>query len=408
MIEETFVRFLLSLAVGALVGMERQKRAKGEVAFGFRTFMLASLLGSLSVHFSLLLGSFIPFYTSFAVTCILTILAYLKDKTIGLTTEIAFILTFLLGVFIYLEKSPFYISLSLAILLTFFLASKEILHTFSKHLTRKEIWSAAFFAVLSFVVLPILPNKPLDPFQALNPFQIWLSIILVLSISFMAYILMKIFGAKKGMMISGILGGMVSSVALTMEMVSKVKKDRIFHSAIFSILLASSTMFLRIFFLSSLFNLNLASKIFVPLASLAIFGYLCSFSFLKKTAKEKPKVELASPLNLKVALKFGILFMLAMILINCLKIYFGEKVTYPIALITGFVEVDAVTISLSTLALSSISLEVAAKGIIIAALSNTLFKWLLTYFFGNKEIASQVGKVFFLKMLLGIFLIFSI
>jgi uncharacterized membrane protein (DUF4010 family) len=245
MVEEIFLKIVLSLAIGALIGIEREQRARGEIAHGIRTFMLSSLLGFLSTHFSFLFQSFLIFYLAFIFSGILTALAYFRKTRaghVGQTTNFAFLLTFLLGTLVYFDTFPFYHSVSLAILLTFILASKEILHAFSKHLTKEEVWNAVFFAVLSFVVLPILPNRTIDPFNSINPFLIWSGVVIVLSLSFAAYILMKIFGPKRGIILSGILGGIVSSVAVTISMANDAKKNsKIFYSAIFSVIVASST-----------------------------------------------------------------------------------------------------------------------------------------------------------------------
>jgi uncharacterized membrane protein (DUF4010 family) len=412
MVEEIFLKILISLGIGALIGTEREHRGKGELAQGIRTFMLASLLGLLSTYFSTIFHSFLIFYISFLAVCTLTVLAYMnkiKSKHLGLTTEFAFLITFLLGVLVYFDNFPFYISISLSIFLFFTLASKELLHAFSKHLTKEEIWNFAIFAILSFVVLPILPNKPIDPFNAINPFMIWASIVVVLSLSFVAYILMKIFGAKKGLILSGFLGGIVSSVAVTISMASQAKKNKkILYSAIFSILIASSTMFLRMFFLSTLFNLKLAPFLFFPLATLSILGYFSSLGFLEKVEKEKPKMMLKSPLDFKVALRFGIFFISSLFFVHVTKNYFGEMVIYPIAFITGLGDVDAVTISLSSLAYTSISPGVAVNGIILAALSNTLSKWLLVFWLGNREMASNIGKTFLALMIVGAIILFFI
>jgi len=412
MVEDLFLKIILSLAIGALVGIEREQRAKGEIAQGIRTFMLSSLLGFLSTYFSVLFQSFLIFYITFIFAGILTTLAYLRKTKaghVGQTTNFALLLTFLLGTLVYFDTFPFYLSVSLAILLTFILSSKEILHTFSQHLTKEEVWNAVFFAVLSFVILPILPNRTIDPFNSINPFLIWSSVVIVLSLSFIAYILMKIFGPKKGIILSGILGGIVSSVAVTISMANDAKKNKkILFSAIFSIIVASSTMFLRMFFISSIFNYNLSFRIFAPLTILSLLGYFCALSYIEKIKKEKPKLILRSPLELKTALRFGLFFMLTMIFISITKSYFNENVVYPIALITGLADVDAIVISLSSLALTSISPSVAAKGIILAALANTFSKWLLTFWLGTRKMAFDVGKVFLVLILFGIAFLFFI
>ncbi|MEM5829748.1 MAG: DUF4010 domain-containing protein [Candidatus Aenigmatarchaeota archaeon] len=410
MVEEIFLKTILSLGIGALIGIEREQRAKGEVAHGIRTFMLSSLLGFLSMQFSFFFQSFLPFYIAFIFTGILTTLAYFRRERedVGQTTSFAFLITFLLGALLVFDKFPFYLPISLAILLTFILASKEILHTFSRHLKKEEVWNAIFFALLSFVVLPILPNRPIDPFNSINPFLIWLSVVIVLSLSFFAYILMKIFGPKKGIILSGILGGIVSSVAVTISMATDAKKNKkIYHSALFSIILASSTMFLRMFFLSIIFNYTLVPML-LPLVALSILGYFLAFGFIENIRKEKTSLILRSPLDLKAALKFGLFFTLATVLINITRNYFSERIVYPIAFLTGLVDVDAIAISLSSLAFTSISPSVSVKGIIIAAISNTLSKWLLALWFGTKKMAFDLGRVFLVLTLIGITILFFI
>jgi uncharacterized membrane protein (DUF4010 family) len=411
MVPDIFLKIIFSLGIGALVGVEREQRAKGELAQGIRTFMLASFLGTVSSYFSSMLQSFIPFYITFIVIGILTALGYFnktkRSTQLGMTTEFAFLLTFLFGVMVFYDSFPFYLSVSAAILLTFILASKEILHAFSRHLKREELWNAVLFAILTFIVLPILPNKTIDPFNAINPFMIWAGVVVVLSISFAAYILMKIFGAKRGIILTGLLGGLVSSTAVAVSMANDAKKQkRMLYSATFAILFASSTMFLRMLVISAVFNYSIATLLVVPLGILGILGYILAISIFEKILKERPKLVLKSPLDLKTALRFGLLFAVILFLSGWARNYFGESAIYPVALLAGLVDVDAVTVSFSSLALTSLSQAIAVKGIIIAALSNTFLKWLLTYWFGTKKMAGIIGKIFLALIVVGGILVF--
>ena len=410
MIPDIFLKIILSLGIGALIGVERERRGTGELAQGVRTFMLVSFLGTLSSYFSSQLQSFIPLYVAFILAGILTALGYInktKTKHYGLTTEFAFLLTFLLGVLVFYDNFPFYLSISAAILLTFILASKELLHAFSKHLTSEEIWNAALFAILAFIILPILPNRTIDPFNTINPFVVWASVIIVLSISFVGYILMKIFGAKRGLILTGLLGGLVSSTAVAVSMADNVKKHkRMLYSATFAVVIASSTMFLRMFVVSSIFNYSIALTLLIPLAILGVLGYLLAISFFEKIIKEKPNLVLKSPLDLKTALSFGLFFTIILFLSNLARNYFGESAIYVIATLAGLVEVDAVTISFSSLALSTLSPAIAIKGIILAALSNTFSKWVLVLWLGTREMAINIGKVFLILIGVGGVLLF--
>ena len=412
MIPDIFLKIVLSLGIGALVGVEREQRGSGELAQGVRTFMLASFFGTISSYFSFQLQSFIPFYIAFIVAGILTALGYMNKarmKHYGLTTEFAFLLTFLLGVLVYYDNFPFYLSISGAILLTFILASKEALHTFSKHLTTEEIWNAVFLAILAFIILPILPNKTIDPFNAINPFVVWTSLVTVLSVSFIAYVLMKIFGAKRGIILTGLLGGLVSSTAVAVSMANDAKKHKkMFYSATFALVVASSTMFLRVLVISGIFNSSIALTLLIPLGILGVLGYILAISFFEKILKEKPELILKSPLDLKTALKFGVFFIAILFLSNLARHYFGESAIYVVALLAGLIDVDAVTISFSSLALASISPVVAVKGIILAALSNTFSKGILVYWLGTREMAIAVGKIFLALIIVGGILLFLI
>jgi len=413
MMEDIFLKIIFSLGIGALVGVEREQRIKGELAQGIRTFMLASFLGTLSSYFSSMLQSFIPFYITFIVMGMLTTLGYLnktkRNKQLGMTTEFAFLLTFLFGVMIFYDSFPFYLSVSAAILLTFILASKELLHAFSKHLKSGEVWNAVLFAILTFIVLPILPNRTIDPFDAINPFVIWAGVVVVLSISFAAYILMKIFGAKRGIILTGLLGGLISSMAVAVSMANDSKKHkRILYSATFAVLLASSTMFPRVLIISGIFNYSVALTLFVPLAIIGVLGYILAFSIFEKILKEKPKLALKSPLDLKTALRFGFFFTVILFLSSLARNYFGESAIYPIALLAGLVDVDAITISFLSLALTSLSPAVAVKGIIIAALANTFSKWLLIFWLGNRKMAGIIGKIFLVMIVVGGILLFLV
>jgi uncharacterized membrane protein (DUF4010 family) len=402
-----FQKIILSLIIGALVGIEREKRGKGELAEGLRTFMLVCLFGFLSGLFSDILQSHLPFLIAFFAVGVLTILGYIaktKRGHLGLTTEIAFLSTFAIGIVIFFDSFPYFLSISLGILLAFVLASKELLHKFAKHLKIEEIRDAIIFAILTFIILPVLPNRTVDPFNALNPFLIWFSIVLVLSISFAGYVAMKIFGAKRGLALTGLFGGLVSSTGVALAMAENVRRNkRILYSAVFAVIIASSTMFLRIIVLSSIFNLEVALRLILPMLILAFSGYLLSFKSWKKILKEKTTLSIGSPLALKPALKFGVFFTIVLFVSNLAKNYLGTTGLYLVALIAGLVEVDAITISYSSLALGSALFSiVAVNGILIAALSNTFSKWLLVNWFGSRKMGFEVGKVFSVLIGLGL------
>jgi uncharacterized membrane protein (DUF4010 family) len=398
------------LALGALVGVEREKRGKGELPEGLRTFMLVCLLGVLSGFFSDVLKSSLPFLISFFSVAALTALGYVaktKRGHLGLTTEMAFLTMFAIGFIIFFENYPYFLSISLGILLTFILIFKELMHRFAKHLKIKEIRDAVIFAILTFIILPMLPNRTVDSFNALNPFLIWLSLVLVLSIGFVGYIAIKIFGAKMGLVLTGLFGGLASSTAVSISMAEKVRENKkILYSAAFAVIIASSTMFLRAIFVSSIINYNVGFILLIPFTIIAFGGYLLSYLSWRKSLKEKAVLEIGSPLALKPAIKFTIFFVVILLFSKLAQNYFGQAGIYLVAIIAGLVELDAINISLSSLALSSLSPFLAIEGIILACMSNTVSKWFLTRWFGTKKMAVEVGKVFVVLLALGFFMLF--
>ena len=377
-----FQKIFFSLAIGALVGIEREKRGHGELVEGLRTFMLVCFLGVLTGVFSDILQSNIPFLISFLSVGVLTVLGYIaktRHGHLGLTTEIAFLSTFAIGIIIFFDNYPYFLSVALGILLAFILISKEFFHKFAKHLKIKEIRDAVIFAILAFVIYPLLPNQTIAPY-GINPSLVWISMISVMSISFFGYVAVKLFGVKKGLAFTGLFGGLATSTGVAISMAEDVRKNkRILYSATFAVIIASSTMFLRMAVVSSIFNFEVGERLIIPMALFAFSGFLLSLRSWQQNRKEKAVITLNSPLALKPAIKFGLFFMLILFISNFAKNYFGTTGLYLIALIGGLVEVDAITISYSTLAVagSVLSPVAAAIGIIIAAMSNTFSKWLL-------------------------------
>lgn len=403
-------KIVLSLVIGALVGLEREKSARGRLVEGMRTFMLVSVLGMMSGFFSNLLNSIFPVLIAFLSTVVLTILGFqakIKKKIpIGLTTEMAFILTFLIGLTIFYESYPYFISVSLGIILTFILVSKERLHGFAKNLKKKEIWEAIIFAIITFVILPVLPRYPVDPFGALNPYLIWLSLVLVLSISFAGYIAIKVFGVKKGLTLTGLFGGLAGSTAVSISMAENVKRNkRILYSATFAVIIASSTMFLRAIFVSSIMNYDTGLLLLLPLSIIGFSGYSLSYLSWRKSLKERPTIDIGSPLALKPAVKFTLFFIIVLLFSKLAQNHFGHLGVYLVAVVAGLVDVDALTVSLSSLSLTSLSPFTAVNGIILACLSNTASKWLLVNWLGTKKMGVEVGKVFGVLLVVGAFIL---
>jgi len=411
MTPDILIKLLLSLALGALVGIERERRGTGELVEGMRTFMLVSFFATLSAYFADILNSVLIIGAAFSFTGILAVFGYIsktRKQHFGLTTEIAFLLTFMIGLAVFYDSYPYILSIASGLILTLILASKGKMHHFAKHLKEEEIWDAMIFAIITFVILPILPNSYIGPFNAFNPFVIWSSIVLVLSISFAGYIAMKVFGVRKGIAFTGAFGGLASSTAVSIAMAEETRKyPKIFSTAAFAVTLASSTMFIRMFAVDILFNYNIATKVMFPFILLTAFGYLFSYKIWNKDQKEQ-KVNLSSPLSFKPAFSFGVFFVIIFFLSRFVNNYLGDSGILLFAFTAGLVEVDAINITLATLALTTLNPMIAVYGIILAAIANTISKWSITKFLGTNDLAKEVGKVFLFLLVTAIGLLFFV
>ena len=380
---------LLALALGALVGIERERRAKGELFAGIRTFMLVSLFGYLSAflsdHFSSL------FFLYAALVCVSTLsllsyfLKYKKFKSVGLTTEFAFILTFILGVLIFYDTFPYFLPITLAVVITLILFSKEASHAFAKKIKKQELLNGLIFAILAFVILPILPNEFIDPLKLINPFLLWLSLVLVLSISFAAYVAFKILGKERGLIFTSLFGGLISSTMLTFS-IAKQKFSE--NSIIFVSLLSNFSMFLRILIFIAILNFWFLKEAILPLGLLMLLALLLSLPFLKNVKWTREKIEIKSPLAFKQALFFMLLFTLIFALVKFFQTNYGTAYLYFISFLSGFATLDAIVIALLSLKLPSVFI---IKAILLASFTNLIFKITIFWIWKPKVVKRLIG-----------------
>lgn len=404
-----FQKVILSLAIGALIGIEREWRAKGgrEIFAGVRTFMLVCLFGVLTPYTSELVFSPWPIYIGFAAVVGAMLIGYYinfkKFGAIGLTTEIAFILTYLIGMFLFFESAPYFVSIALGIILTLILYSRESLHGFAHKRTRKEVRDAVVFAAIVFIVLPLLPKQPIDPYGAINPYFVWLSMIIVMSVSFAGYIAMELWGEGRGLGMTGFFGGLASSTSVTISMAERSKRDKnVIDSVTFAIIVAASTMFLRMIIVVAFFNYALTFAVMPALCTLGVAGYVLSYIAWKNVKRGRATIKFASPISFKPILQFMVIFIIVLFASHMAKLYFPSAM-YLIAALSGVFDVDAITISLASLS-QGLATGTAVNGIIIAALSNTFSKMLLARWIGGKKVGKEVAKVFVPLLVVGIIL----
>ncbi len=390
--EELLKSLGIAIALGALIGLEREitQREEERIIMGVRTFILMSIAGFLSAFLSSFVSkSFI--LLGFGMALALGIAGYFvkvsRMQRIGLTTNLAFIITFLIGVLAYFDSYPFLKTVSIGLVVALILAIKEYTRKFAKHVLRKEIRAAIIFGILAFTILPTLPNRVIDPLGLINPRVIWLALILVLGFSFLAYVGMKLYGPR-GISIAGALGGLISSTSVTFTMAKKFKERRYSLERVSSaICFASSTMFLRVLIILLLLNLALGICLSIPLLLIGLVGYVLSAVLIRAKKEERISIEMESPLAFKTAIEFTLLFLAVLVLSKFLTKIFGTQVVLPIAFLSGLVSLDAITIFVAT---SNLPLNLASQSILIACLSNTLFKLILAHLIGGKNISKKI------------------
>ena len=434
--ELPLVGLLLSILTGALIGAEREIRIQKTKHYdfaGFRTFTLISLLGFLSGWLSLnYLRNETLIYLTIITISALSLIAYravnkVSHKEINITSQIIALLSFIIGLIISLDLYQLAITLTIIIISILFL--ENALHTFAKKLKKNEIFATLKFAIISLIILPLLPNYnfgPLDiPYlkslllnqntisqetllqlNIFNPFEIWLFVVLISGISYIGYILLRLIG-EKGIILTGFLGGLMSSTALTSSFAIQSKTlSYISHPLAIGTIIACTTMFLRVIIEVLIINPSLLPGLLLFFSIISLLGYLGAIIlFHRKKLDHIHKPELKSPFALVPALKFALFFTLIILITKISTILFGEKGIIAIALLSGIADVDAITISLARLAAEgSISPQLAQIGIIIAAYANTLFKIGIAFYLGSKEYSRKVLYIFAPLLSFGILL----
>lgn len=400
------LKFLIALALGALIGIERERKKEGAEFAGVRTFILIAILGTISAY----LSQDFPYFwiVSFAGLVVLVGLSYLvttrKNDDVGITTEIAAFLTFALGMLCFADEGMLLAPI-LAIIITTLLAIKPHLHQFAHRVSEKELINTLKFLIIAFVILPILPDEVMGPLAVFNPFQIWLMVVFISAISFTGYILMKFIGPERGLGVTGIVGGLVSSTAVATSMAARVKESELLmKAAVFATVVASSMMFLRMLFEVSVINPTLLPQLSAPMMVMGILGILLGvFAWRRAEIRQiDADLKLDNPFSLKPALIFGALFLAILFLSKIANIYLGSSGVYLASIISGVADVDAITISMALLAPDTISNNTAVTAITLAAISNTVFKFLITLFLGTRKFGRNIGFIFMVIILAGL------
>jgi len=379
--EDLFIllqKLAVAILIGLLIGLEREHaRPKDDKIFaGVRTTPLIALLGFTAG----LIASFTSYWVYFIIfagfASLVTVSHVFSAKTgrLGGTSEVAILIVFLLGTIVYYNF--IILAAIIAVVVTLFLTLKFQLHRFVGKVSEEDLYATLKLAIITVIILPLLPDKTYGPFDVLNPRLIWYMVILVGGISFVGYILIKVFGEGKGISITGLLGGMVSSTAVAFSLSRKSKENAsLSPNFAVGILLASTIMYPRVFIVVLILNSSLLTSLWIPLLIFTIAGFIVSLVMSKKFTNEKhDQIELKNPFRLKSAAFFGVIFGIVIFAAKAGQFYLGSGGIYAASALAGITSVDAIVLSLAKLAGGNVSQEVAVIAIIIATISNNIVK----------------------------------
>jgi uncharacterized membrane protein (DUF4010 family) len=368
--------FLTSLAIGLLIGLERERIPVAKA--GLRTFTLTALLGTLCAMLATEAGSPWVLAAGLIVIAAIIITAYLEGaaEEPGTTTEAALVFCFGLGAMVWYGEAT--LAVMLAIITTILLHYKPELQNLSKSLTRNDLQSVLQFAVLSFVILPILPDRDFGPYGALNPYQIWLMVVLISGVSLAGYAALRIVGQRYGAPLLGVFGGLASSTATTLVYARHGKGGEKFaRLAAVVILIASLVVLIRLAVLSSVVSPRIVWYILPILGGGLVFGGIVTYLLWRNITRDGdlPMPEITNPTEIRVSLTFGLIYAVVLVCAAWLSDYAGSGGLYALALVSGLTDVDAITLSsLRLFELGKLNPQQAVSAITIAYLANMSFK----------------------------------
>lgn len=398
--EELFRRLAVALAIGLLIGLERGWQTREESDYqrtaGLRTFALTGLLGGICGLMSVVSSPIVLAAGLIAFTGALVVFGYLEataETNFSATSVVAGILTFVLGAYATLGNET--VAVAAAVAMAILLALRETLHSWVRTVTWPEIRSVLVLLAMSFLLLPILPNRPVDPWQVLNPAEIWLLAILIAAVSFAGYVAVRVLGERNGIAVAAVAGGLASSTATTLSFARLAREHpegvRLLAGGI---LLSGVTMLVRVVVLAGLLNPALLWPLAGPAAAAAAVLLLWAAVLLwarRGAAPEAPSLSIKNPFELATVLKLAALIAAIMLVAKVAAWKAGTAGLYLLAAVSGIADVDALTLSMARLAGPQVAVADAAIAILVAVSVNTASKAVITASVGGKAIGTLVA-----------------
>ncbi len=408
-VEDIFLRLAVALFAGLLIGTERgwQRRseAEGQRPAGIRTFGLIGFAGGLWALLGRELGALVLGFAAVVLGVALVAVYWLQVRDrhdYSLTTEIAAFVTFALGA-VAVEGHPA-VAAGGAVVTALLLGMKPPLHGWLHRISEAELRGALQLLLVSVVVLPVLPNEGYGPWGALNPHTLWLMVVLIAGIGFVGYVAVRVAGTRHGLLLTGFAAGLMASTPLALAF-GRLGRNAPGSAPLLaaSILAASSTMFPRALVVASLIEPGLLELLAIPLLVMMVSGYAMATIWWHagRTVESDSQPPIRNPFEILPALRFGVLLAVVTLLAHAAEQWAGERGLYGLALVSGLTDVDAITLSLAGFVSEGTTLHVAANGIVIAAMANTLFKAGLVVAVGGRALGLRMAGSALIILLAG-------
>lgn len=401
---ELLREFGTALLIGALVGIDREKRKEeGEANFGgIRTFILIALGGALAAHVGQVWQTPAVFLVTLGGIGLALVIAHLNEVLrpvstgLGLTSEVAALVVFLLGGLCTLGHLELAVALGVAtsVVLTF----KQPIHELVRKVGTEDLYAALKLLVATFIVLPLLPRRPVDPWGALNPYTLWLLVILISTLSLVGYGATRWLGAARGLLLTGLAGGLVSSTAVTLALARRSRDSRTgpVGPLAAGILAGWGVMLPRLAVLLGVACPVLARRLWPALLALAVATAAAAWVCQRRTgsgggeAPEGVPLALRNPFSLLEAMKFAALFAVVLVLVKLAGWYAGTRALYLVTALAGLPDVDAVSLSLAELVRAGGAVDLAAGAVVVAIMSNTILKTALVWVAGSRALRRPI------------------
>ena len=432
--QATLVQLAYALGIGLIIGLERTMTSGVAViqdgdpedppdggpekqagprqdpgdSLGVRTFSVLSVVG----FGAALAGEKIAFLPPAALmgVCALVVAMYMRarERGPGITTEASAVAACVLGM---LCRHQPEVAGAIALVVTALLAAKRLAHETAARMRRVELIDTIKFLVIIMIILPMLPNRTLDLYQVFNPYKVGFLVVLISGISFVGYFLTRILGAKRGLGLTGILGGLTSSTAVTAAMATEAARvPSLLSICAFSTVAANATMFVRVLVVVGVLDRPLALQLAWAVGAMSVVAIAAAILLWTRASKSDrgapagpEAVKLTNPFSIVPALKFGGFFVGILFVAKLAKIYLGDRGIYAAAAVSGLADVDAITLTIAEQTQAGdLDRTVGAAGVIIAVVANSVVKSGIAVYQGGWRFGRTVGISLGLATLAGL------